>query len=138
LLRSASGYHAFRRVHSSELTAARVAGFLLFNPAFPRSVYLCVREAADALAELKHRYRLRGGNDISEGLDGLRAILEARSIEEILAGGLHEFIDFLQTYLIAITDRLSAAFFGYRPASGDDRQPTETAWPLAPAAEIPS
>jgi len=116
LLRSASGYHAFRRVHSSELAPARVAGFLLFNPAFPRSIYLCVREAADALAELKHRYRLRGGNDISEGLDGLRAILESRSIEEILAGGLHEFIDLLQCYLIVVTDRLSAAFFGHRQA----------------------
>ena len=138
LLRSASGYHAFRRVYSSELTPARVAGFLLFNPAFRRSVYLCVREAADALAELKHRYRLRGGNDISEGLDGLRAILEARSIEEILAGGLHEFIDFLQSYLIAITSRFSSAFFGHRPASSGDPQPTDTAWPLAPAAQIPS
>ena len=38
LLRSAAGYHAFRRVHTSDLTPARVAGFLLFNPSFPRSV----------------------------------------------------------------------------------------------------
>lgn len=137
LLRSASGYHAFRRVHSSELTPARVAGFLLFNPAFPRSVYLCVREAADALADLKHHYRLRAGNDISEGLDGLRAILEERSIEEILAGGLHEFLDFLQDYLIAITDRLSAAFFAHQPAS-DGSRTADPAWPLAPAQQIPS
>jgi uncharacterized alpha-E superfamily protein len=137
LLRSASGYHAFRRVYSSELTPARVAGFLLFNPAFPRSVYLCVREAADALAELKHRYRLRGGNDISEGLDQLRTILESRSIEEILAGGLHEFLDFLQSYLIAITDRLSAAFFAHPPASGEPH-PADPAWPLAPTPQIPS
>ena len=137
LLRSASGYHAFRRVHSSELTPARVAAFLLFNPAFPRSVYLCVREAADSLTELKHRYRLRGGNDISEGLDQLRTILESRSIEEILAGGLHEFLDFLQGYLIVITDRLSAAFFGHQPA-GESRQVADAAWPLAPVPQIPS
>jgi len=136
LLRSASGYHAFRRVYSNELTPARVAGFLLFNPAFPRSVYLCVREAADALAELKHRYRLRGGNDISEGLDQLRTILESRSIEEILTGGLHEFIDFVQDYLILITDRLSAAFFGHMPASGGPDSGA-AAWPLAPAPQIP-
>jgi uncharacterized alpha-E superfamily protein len=124
-------------VHSSELTPARVAGFLLFNPAFPRSVYLCVREAADALAELKSRYRLRGGNDISEGLDQLRTILESRSVDEILAGGLHEFLDFLQGYLIVITDRLSAAFFGHKPA-GESRQNAEAAWPLAPLPQIPS
>jgi uncharacterized alpha-E superfamily protein len=137
LLRSASGYHAFRRVHSSELTPARVAGFLLFNPAFPRSVYLCVREAADALADLKSRYRLRGGSDISEGLDQLRTILESRSIEEILADGLHEFLDFLQGYLIVITDRLSAAFFGHEP-TGESRQAANAAWPLAPLPQIPS
>ncbi len=137
LLRSASGYHAFRRVHSSELTPARVAGFLLFNPAFPRSVYLCVREAADALADLKSRYRLRGGNDISEGLDQLRTILESRSIDEILASGLHEFLDFLQGYLIVITDRLSAAFFGHKP-TGESRQAADAAWPLAPLPQIPS
>jgi len=124
-------------VHSSDLTPARVAGFLLFNPAFPRSVYLCVREAADALADLKSRYRLRGGNDISEGLDQLRTILESRSIDEILAGGLHEFLDFLQGYLIVITDRLSAAFFGHKPA-GQSQQGSGAAWPLAPLPQIPS
>ena len=110
---------------------------VLFNPAFPRSVYLCVREAADALADLKSRYRLRGGNDISEGLDQLRTILESRSIDEILAGGLHEFLDFLQGYLIVITDRLSAAFFGHKP-TGESRQAADAAWPLAPLPQIPS
>jgi uncharacterized alpha-E superfamily protein len=112
LLRSASGYHAFRRIHSSDLTPARVAAFLLFNPAFPRSVYVCLREVENALTALKSRYALRAGNDVSEGLDQLRTILAARPIEEILASGLHEFIDFLQRYLIVLTSRLSAAFFG--------------------------
>lgn len=116
LLRSASGYHAYRHVHSSALTPARVVGFLLFNPSFPRSVYLCVREVDAALDALKSRYAVRGGNDVAEGLDALRSILMARPIEEILAGGLHEFLDFLQRYLIEITNRLSAAFFGCAPA----------------------
>ena len=80
---------------------------------------------------------MRAGNDISEGLDGLRAILEERSIEEILAGGLHEFLDFLQDYLIAITDRVSAAFFARRPVSGGPN-PAAAAWPLAPVPQIPS
>ena len=115
VLRSASGYHAFRRIHSSDLTPARVAAFLLFNPAFPRSVHLCLREIENALTELKSRYALRSGNDVAEGLDQLRAILASRSIEEVIAGGLHQFIDFLQRFLIAITIRLSAAFFGHAP-----------------------
>ena len=121
VLRSASGYHAFRRIHSSDLTPARVAEFLLFNPAFPRSVRLCLREIEEALTELKSRYALRSGNDVAEGLDQLRTILGARSIDQVLAAGLHEFIDFLQRYLIAITIRLSTAFFGHQPeADGNE------------------
>ena len=112
LLRSASGYHAFRRVHPSDLTPARVVGFLLFNPNFPRSVYFCVREVDGALHDLKSRFAVRGGNNASEGLDALRAILAGRSTEGVLESGLHGFIDFVQSALIDITDRLSAAFFG--------------------------
>jgi uncharacterized alpha-E superfamily protein len=137
VLRSASGYHAFRRVHLNELTPALVAGFLLFDSAFPRSVYFCVREVAAALGELKSRYLLRGGNDVSEGLDQLRSILSARSIDEILDAGLHEFIDFLQMYLIVITNRLTAAFFGHSGADAGEGS-AAIGWPLAPVTEMPS
>jgi uncharacterized alpha-E superfamily protein len=136
VLRSASGYHAFRRIHSSDLTPARVAEFLLFNPAFPRSVHLCLREVQTALTELKSRYALRGGNDVAEGLDQLRAILAARTIEQVIAGGLHEFIDFIQCYLIAITKRLSAAFFGHRPEAEGGKPAFRDFPPVAYSSQI--
>lgn len=117
LLRAASGYHAFRLLHQSDLTPWRIASFLLFNPSFPRSVYLCVREVDAAVTGLRSRYNLRGGYDVAEGLDQLRSILGTRSIDEVLGGGLHEFIDFIQRYLIVITERLGAAFFGHPPVS---------------------
>jgi uncharacterized alpha-E superfamily protein len=138
LLRSASGYHAFRRVHTSDLTPARVVGFLLFNPSFPRSVYLCVREVGAALTELKSRHAVRAGNDVAEGLDGLRSILATRSTEEILGGGLHEFIDFLQQIFADITDRLSAAFFS-RAEEPPSCPPGDSAsGSLADSAQMPS
>jgi uncharacterized alpha-E superfamily protein len=121
LLRSAAGYHAYRRLHAARTTPARVAGFLLFNQAFPRSVHHCVREAGRLLGDLKSRYALRGGNDAAEELDRLRAVLGTLTIEEILAQGLHEFLDLLQQQLIAVSGALSAAFFGY-PASSLQQQ----------------
>jgi uncharacterized alpha-E superfamily protein len=121
LLRSAAGYHAYRRLHAARTTPARVAGFLLFNQAFPRSVHHCVREAGRLLGDLKSRYALRGGNDAAEELDRLRAVLGTLTIEEILAQGLHEFLDLLQQQLIAVSGNLSAAFFGY-PASSVQEQ----------------
>ena len=138
VLRSASGYHAFRRIHPSELSPARVVGFLLFNPDFPRSVYLCVREIDRALTELKSRHGVRRGNDVAEGLDGLRAILATRSTEEILGSGLHEFIDFLQRYFIGITNRLSAEFFGAGPVPPAATESSGASVPLADLVQIPS
>jgi len=138
LLRSASGYHAFRRIHQSDLTPARIAGFLLFNPTFPRSVYLCVREVDSALNELKLRYAVRGGNDVAEGLDALRTLLETRSIEQILDQGLHEFIDFLQRYLSEITNRLSTAFFGQSPKPPTSEQTGSASQALADSPSMSS
>jgi uncharacterized alpha-E superfamily protein len=134
LLRAASGYHAFRLLHQSDLTPWRVAAFLLFNPSFPRSVFLCVREVDAAVTGLKSRYFLRGGNDVAEGLDQLRSILGTKSIDEVLSGGLHEFIDFIQRYLIAITDRLGAAFFGHPPVEKAAWQNTDLWPPFTPTA----
>ncbi len=121
----------------SELTPTRVAGFLLFNPSFPRSVYLCLREVEASLTELKSRYLIRGGNDVSEGIDQLRSILISRSIEDILNRGLHDFLDFLQSYLVVITDRLSAAFFGHEQSTQVEQFGTQR-WNLAPSPEMPS
>ena len=115
LLRSAAGYHAYRRLHTANTTPARVAGFLLLNQAFPRSLHHCVREAGRLLGEVKSRYLLRQGNDAAEELDRLRGVLGTLDISVILSEGLHEFLDLMQRQLIAITRDLSIAFFGYSP-----------------------
>jgi len=115
LLRSAAGYHAYRRLHTASTTPARVAGFLLLNQAFPRSVHHCVREAGRLLGEVKSRYMLRHGNAAAEELDRLRAVLGTLDISTILSEGLHEFLDLMQQQLSAVTRDLSIAFFGYSP-----------------------
>ncbi len=114
LLRSAAGYHAFRRLGSGEMTPGAIAGFLLLDPRFPRSVACCVQELETLLITLKSRYALRGGNDAAEELDRLRAVLGTLRIETILREGLHEFVDLIQRQLVAVTREMSIAFFGLR------------------------
>jgi uncharacterized alpha-E superfamily protein len=119
LLRSAAGYHAYRRLHAASTTPARVAGFLLLNAAFPRSVHHCLREVGRLLSEVKSRYSLRNGNAAAEELDRLGAVLGSLTINSILSEGLHEFLDSIQRQLIAITRDLSTAFFGYSPETAE-------------------
>jgi uncharacterized alpha-E superfamily protein len=38
----------------------------VFDPNFPRSVYLCIRQVDAALTELKSRYALCGSNDVAD------------------------------------------------------------------------
>lgn len=114
LLRSAAGYHAFRRLQPA-VTPAAVVGFLLLDPSFPRSVALCVREVNTTLTSLKSRYMLRGGNDAAENLDELRSMLTSVPVADILRRGLHEYLDLLQRQLNDATRLISGAFFGQAP-----------------------
>jgi uncharacterized alpha-E superfamily protein len=121
LLRSAAGYHAYRRLHAASTTPARVSGFLLFNLSFPRSVHHCLSEAGRLLAEVKSRYGLRGGNNAAEELDRLRAVFGTLTIAAILSEGLHEFLDLVQRQLNAVTRELAKAFFGYSSGGEQDQ-----------------
>jgi uncharacterized alpha-E superfamily protein len=112
LLRSAAGYHAFRRLHPRGMVPAEVAAFLLNDEAFPRSVALCVDEVNRLLHELRQRHRLRGGGAALEKLDDVQAALTMRPTADILRTGLHDFLDWVQLQLAAVTDTLTRDFFG--------------------------
>jgi len=111
LLRAAAGYQAFRRIYQGRMTPAAVAGFLIFSDSFPRSVSLCVRQMAWLLTQLRSRYRLSGGDAAEEKLDKIRAVLGDLTIEEVIAGGLHEFLDWLQGQFIALAADIREGFF---------------------------
>jgi uncharacterized alpha-E superfamily protein len=122
LLRSAAGYHAFRRMHSSQLTPVGVVEFLLLNGSFPRSVSLCVQEVSMTLNDVKARYYLRAGSGAAESLDELRNFLRAVKVGEILRHGLHEFLDLVQRHLNDVTSLLATDFFGHAPPTQSQSQ----------------
>lgn len=111
LLRAAYGYQAFRRVYQGRLSPGAVAGFLLFSDSFPRSVTHCVRQVADLLTQLRGRYRLPGGAAAESKLDEVSNVLSDLGIERIIETGLHEFLDWVQTQLGAVTADLRDGFF---------------------------
>lgn len=113
VLRSAAGYHAFRRVQPSGMTPADVAGFLLFHSRFPRSVRACVRDISNRLTQLRSAYSLVGGAGALEELDELCSVLDDVAVEQVISTGMHEFIDWIQVKLIRIHEELGTAYFGY-------------------------
>ena len=112
VLRSAAGYHAFRRIHPRGMSAAQVAGFLLLNTHFPRSTRTCIEAVALALERLNHM-GVVAPEDSIKSLTELRADLGSRTIKEIIGYGLHEYLDGVQLRLIDLAGELGRTFFGY-------------------------
>lgn len=112
LLRSIAAYHAFRRVNPRGMSPAAVAGFLLFDPRFPRSVRAAVEQIDDALDTLERHYEVELTPRTKDQLDELRAVLGRESVDSVILSGLHEFLDRIQLELMALSDELCASFHG--------------------------
>lgn len=110
LLRSASGYHAFRRRHSVDLDPADAARFLLFDRGFPRSVYVASSHALAILEMLEESFGLENGEAISDARMELNSVLgePPRPLE---GAALHKYLDSIQLALIALSNGIIERYF---------------------------
>jgi uncharacterized alpha-E superfamily protein len=110
LLNSASALQMYRQLY--HVTApANVAKFLLLNRDFPRSIQYCVVEAQKSLHALSGSQVGTYRNDAERLIGQLRASLDYADIEQIMKGGLHEYVDGLQVQLNGISDAIQKLFF---------------------------
>lgn len=88
LLRSVSAFEIYRKVYRDVITPARVAELLMLRADMPRSLLACMEEVVANLKEIRN-----DGSADTERLAGkLHAELQFGRIEEILAGGLHDYL----------------------------------------------
>ena len=112
LLRSAAGYHAYRRVHPRGIDPIGVAEFLVLNNRFPRSVRYCIGEVSNPLSQLIYTFQLNRGDRVAEAVDVIHKRLEDTDMQSIIDFGMHEFLDAIQLDLIAVAKAMDVAYFG--------------------------
>lgn len=117
LLRAAGAFHAFRRVHQSGMTPGRVAGFLLLNRHFPRSLATCLGDADAVLSGLRAQLPGIAGAATAARLGDLKRRIDGACIGDMMAYGLHETLDLVQRDLIEITGQMGRDFFGHLPVA---------------------
>lgn len=115
LLKSASALEMYRKAHG-RIVPLRVADFLLMDREFPRSVRYCVGHAEESLLMITGGSRGNFLNSAEQRMGRLRSELDYTTIDEILAGGLHEFIDHFQEKLNGVGDAISNTFFATQSA----------------------
>ncbi|GHC49799.1 alpha-E domain-containing protein [Neogemmobacter tilapiae] len=90
LLRAMSAHRAFHWAYGGDITAAKIAHFLILNPQCPRSLITCARGLVNHLDRLAAAYGPRLA--AQEQAAALLAGIEGATVEDIFDEGLHEFL----------------------------------------------
>jgi uncharacterized alpha-E superfamily protein len=90
LLRAMGAHRAFHWAYGGEVTAAKIADFLILNPQSPRSLITCVSGVGNHLTRLAKAY---GRTMPAQGkATAMLNELETTNVEAIFDEGLHEFL----------------------------------------------
>ncbi|MEQ1826221.1 MAG: alpha-E domain-containing protein [Pirellula sp.] len=121
VLRSVSGFEMYRRRFRS-LGVKKVVDFLILDRAFPRAVQFCLSGAEWSMREITGSQPLTYRNSAERRLGSLKAELAYTDVDTIIARGLHQFIDDLQTKLNSIGEGIHETFFALRPVENSQSQ----------------
>ena len=110
LLLAISGFEAYRREHHL-VDVEKIVSFFLFHESFPRSVLSCVAGADESLSQIQAGLGDEHEAESKNKIEALRHRLSHTSVEEVIAGGMHQFVDRLQIELNEIGDALTQDYF---------------------------
>jgi uncharacterized alpha-E superfamily protein len=126
LLRSATALEMYRKRHGT-ITPAEVIDFLLLDREFPRAILFCLMAAELSLHAVSGTRQGTFSNLAERRLGQLRSELAYSQVSEVIATGLHEFLDNLQSQLNAVGEAITVTFFALqsegltRPTGGLSR-----------------
>jgi uncharacterized alpha-E superfamily protein len=104
----------YRQRHG-RISPPNVVNFLVLDREFPRAVLHCLTRANESLHSISGTHTGSYSNLAERRLGQLRAELAYTQAEDVISGGLHEFVDNLQGRLNLIGDSIHDSFFAMRP-----------------------
>ena len=109
LLKSTSAYEMYRKMYR-RINPSDIARFLIFDRQFPRSIQFCLHSAEKCLHLISGSQSDTWCNPAEHKLGKLRSELDFLSIEEIIKGGLHQFLDETQSRLNGVSQEINDSF----------------------------
>ena len=109
LLRSLSSFRAFRWAYDGEITATKIADFLVLNDNCPRSLSFCIQNIVKHLIDLE--CSPKKVNKIYDTLKDLNTTIQQEKIETIIEYGLHEFVSKFINKISSVDKDIQKEFF---------------------------
>jgi uncharacterized alpha-E superfamily protein len=113
VLRSASAFEMYRKCHG-RMSSEGIVQFLLLDPEFPRAIRYCLNSTRESLHAISGTPIESFKNPAERALGQLCSDLAYANTEEIIRGGLHEYLDDLQTKVNLVGQGISDTFFARR------------------------
>ena len=121
VLKSASALEMYRKRYR-RIQPDRVVNFLMFDTEFPRAIMYCLRKADVSLHAITGMPADRHTTPAEKLLGEICADLSRVTVEEVLASGLHEYLDILQTRLNEVGAAVHESFFSDKPLESSQSQ----------------
>ncbi len=116
VLGSASALEAYRQRYG-RVSPERAIEFLILDRDFPRAIHHCLTQADLSLHEISGAPLGTFCNKPERLMGQLRSELDFAQMSDIIAGGLHEYLDGLQVKLNNIGSAIYDTFFELRPVA---------------------
>jgi uncharacterized alpha-E superfamily protein len=115
VLRSTSAFEMYRKDHG-RITPKGVVDYLLLNRFFPRAIHHCLISARESLHSISGTPIGSYKNPAEKLLGQLCSEFSYASVDEVIAFGLHEYLDGLQAKMNHIGTEIHETFFAKKTA----------------------
>jgi uncharacterized alpha-E superfamily protein len=113
VLKSVGAYEAFRKTFRQGVSPARVAEFLILNSSFPASVRHSVGRVEGCIRRVSGNRDLAPGNDAERKLGRLYNDLNYTRAADIVATGLHEFLENVEEQCEEIGEAITRTYLSF-------------------------
>jgi len=110
VLRSASAFEMYRKRYG-RMSPARIVEFLLLDREFPRAIQCCLMAARESVHAISGTPSGMFRNPVEQLLGELCSELAYAQVDDIVATGLHEHLDRLQTRMNRVSAGIHETFF---------------------------
>jgi uncharacterized alpha-E superfamily protein len=117
ILKSCSGYEPFHKQrHSLERRlGVAVAGFLIFDPIFPRSIVFCLEQCRHRAHAISGRPLEEAKNEIELILQAMLGRLAATTVDDMVQADLHEGLTAIVNRTHEIGEAIFRTYFDFKP-----------------------